>query len=180
MNIKMIGLMLVLLVLLLIGWAKIGLAPTLFICAWIILIEAIIFTIRKDYHDAQMKFLNPKSYKILEGKEEGFVLKHRKWSIISLFCSSALMFFISIIIYLTYKMTEDTIPGPNTEGFIGIGIIIFIMVSALILINNIFLKKAQTYTEYLTWSLIVGLVGGVLFMAVIFITAAVYFMFRHQ
>ena len=73
MNIKMIGLMLVLLVLLLIGWAKIGLAPTLFICAWIILIEAIIFTIRKDYHDAQMKFLNPKSYKILEGKEEGFV-----------------------------------------------------------------------------------------------------------
>jgi hypothetical protein len=144
MNLKMIGLMLVLLALLIIGWYKIGLALTLFIFAWISLIDALISNKKEGYYDAFMKFMNPKFYKKLEGKGEEFVLKNRKWSIRSLYGLSACIFFNSFMMYLIGKMTDDRVSGHNIEVIISIGIVSFIFVVPLIFLNNIILKKART------------------------------------
>ena len=122
MNIKTIGLMLVLMALLLVLWNEIGTAPFLFIIAWILLIEAIIFTKKKDYFDVFMKFMNPKTYKILVDKGNEFFQKNRKWNIIGMYGGSAILFLSSFINYLTGKMTDDTIPELNTGGLIIIGI----------------------------------------------------------
>ena len=178
MNIKMMGLILGLLVLFLIGMIKIGIAPMIFIIAWILLIEAIIFTVKNHYFDAFIKFMNPKTYKILVDKGNEFFQKNRKWNIIGMYGGSAILFLSSFIYYLTGKMTDDTVHKLNTGGLISICIVVFLFSVPLIFINNIILKRAQTANEYWKWSLIIGACGGIILAAVIFVTALMYVILR--
>ena len=178
MNIKMMGLILGLLVLFLIGMIKIGIAPMIFIIAWILLIEAIIFTVKNHYFDAFIKFMNPKTYKILVDKGNEFFQKNRKWTIIGMYGGSAILFLSSFINYLIDKMTDNLVPRDYTGGLISICIVVFLFSVPLIFINNIILKRAQTANEYWKWSLIIGACGGIILAAVIFITALMYVILR--
>lgn len=130
----------------------------------IFLVQAIVFTIKSEYYDRFLKFMNPGQYNVYIEKGDDFIRKKRKMNIVSYYILAVIMGFNAFMqIRLANKMdTRNLLDAKEFILFAGVIIIIILIINYISMYT---MKKSKTATEDLAWNIIIGVILCIIFIA---------------
>lgn len=153
MNIKNLCYVSITLIVFLLLFQTLGLGITTLIIAFIILTQAIVFSLKPEYHDKFYKLVNTTYYNALKEKDDEYIRKSRKMNIISSYVLTVILGFnayMQIFIQkyrFTFTVKQCILIYVAFMGF-------------LLLINYIsvfILKKSKTVKENFVYSFVLGI-----------------------
>lgn len=163
MNLKSVGIMALLLVVISLMYITLGIGITTLILAIIFLIKAVLFSIKKDYHDKFLSFMNPGLYSAYNEKGNDFMRKKRRSNIICYYILSVITGFNAFIqIKLMPKI--DTRPVFSLGEFLALALGFLGVVFLINYISILTMKKSKTANEDLAWNISIGIVIAIILM----------------
>ena len=161
MNLKSVGIAALLLLIIFLMYNTVGTGITTLILAIIFLVQAILFSIKTEYYDKYLSFMNPGLYSAYSQKGSDFIRKKRRMNIISYYILSAVTGFNAFMqIRLMTKI--DTRPLFSLMEILPFTLV---MLGVIFLINYISIlttKKSKTANEDLAWNIIIGIVLAII------------------
>ncbi|MDP4143086.1 MAG: hypothetical protein Q8936_01200 [Bacillota bacterium] len=168
---RSIGISIIMLLVLFLAYSTIGVGVTIFILAIIFLVQATLFTIKPEFHDKFIEFMNPALYDIYKEKGADFIGKKRRINIICYYILSVLFIFNSIM-QMKISRRLGTQPLFNYKDYLIIAVIMIPLAVVVGYVSRFILKKSKTASEDLAWNLILGI--GI--AAVVIIVTGIYFL----
>lgn len=163
MNLKSVGIMALLLVVISLMYSTLGIGITIVILAIIFLIQAILFSIKTEYYDKFLSFMNPVLYSLYNEKGSDFIRKKRRSNIICYYILSVITGFNAFIqIKLMPKI--DTRPVFSLREFLALALGALGVVLLINYISILTMKKSKTANEDLAWNIIIGIVLAIILM----------------
>lgn len=156
MNIKSVGILTLLLVIFYLMYNTVGLGITTLILSIILLVQAILFSIKNEYYDKFLSLINPGLYSSYSEKGSDFIKKKRRMNIISYYILSAVTGFNAYMqIRLMTKI--DTRPLFSLKEFLPFAVIILVVTFLMNYISISIMKKSKTANEDLAWNILIGI-----------------------
>lgn len=166
MNLKQVGISALLLLLIFFMYDTVGIGITTLILAIIFLVQAILFSIKTEYYDKFLSFMNPGLYGAYSEKGSDFIRKKRRMNIISYYLLSAITGFNAFTqIRLMSKI--DTRPLFRSREYFPFAIVIIVAIFLINYISIFALKKSKTANEDLAWNIIIGLVLAIILIGIV-------------
>jgi hypothetical protein len=166
MNLKSVGISALLLLIFFLMYNTLGAGITTLILAIIFLVQAILFSIKTEYHDKFLSFMNPGLYSAYSEKGSDFIRKKRRINIISYYLLSAITGFNSSMqIRLMTKI--DTRHLFRLREFLPFALVILGVIFLINYISLLIMKKSKTANEDLAWNIIIGIVLAIIFIGFI-------------
>lgn len=166
MSIKSFGVMTLLIAMIFLMYNTVGVGITTLILAIIFLIEAVLFSIKKDYYDKFLCFMRPRLYNVYKEKGSEFIRKKRRVDIMSyylLFIVTGLNAFMEIKV-----MTNiDTRQLFSLEKFLSFALIILVIIFLIDYMSTLTMKKSKTAEGDLAWNIIIGIILAIIFIGLI-------------
>ncbi|MBI6873488.1 hypothetical protein [Clostridium aciditolerans] len=161
MNLKSIGIMALLLVVISLIYNTVGIGITTLILAIIFLIQAVLFSIKTEYYDKFLSFMNPRLYSAYNEKGSDFINKKRRMQIICYYILSVVTGFNAFIqIRLMTKI--DTRYVFSLREFLAFALGTLGIIFLIDYISILALKKSKTANEDLVWNIIIGIVLAII------------------
>jgi len=161
MNLKSVGTSALLLLIIFLMYNTVGTGITLLIFAIIFLIQAILFSIKIEYYDKFLSFMNPGLYSAYSEKGSDFIRKKRRMNIISYYLLSAVTGFNAFMqIRLMSKI--DTRPLFSLREILPFALVILGVIFIIDYISVLTMKKSKTANEELVWNIIIGIVFAII------------------
>jgi uncharacterized membrane protein YbhN (UPF0104 family) len=161
MNLKPVGISALLLFIIFFMYNTVGTGITTLILATIILIQAILFSIKTEYYDKFLSFMNPGLYSAYCEKGSDFIRKKRRMNIISYYLISAIIGFNAFMqIRLMTKI--DTRPLFSLREFLTFALVILGVIFLLNYFSILIIKKSKTANEDLAWNIVIGIVLAII------------------
>lgn len=156
-------------------YSTVGIGITTIIFATVILIQAIIFTIKPVYYNKFLKFVNPSIYNVYIKKGDVFIKKKRKINIVMQY----ILFFILIFDgFMQIKISRNLDIKQISVYDINENILIVVFTIILIVLTNytskFIMKKSKTASEDFMWNIIFGIVLAV----VLIVAMSIFFLSR--
>lgn len=172
MNLKPVGISALLLLIVFLMSNTVGPGITLLIFAIIFLIQAILFSIKTEYYDKFLSFMNPGLYRAYSEKGSDFIRKKRKMNILSYYLLSAVTGF-NAFMQIRLMTRIDLRFLFSLRGFLPF-LIVTLGVSFIInYISILTMKKSKTANEDLAWNIIIGII-----LAIILIGFVSFYIFQ--
>lgn len=157
MNLKSVGISALLLLIIFLMYNTIGAGITILILAIILLVQAILFSIKPEYYDKFLSFMNPGLYSAYSEKGSDFIRKKRRMTIIGYYFGSAVTGFNAFMeIKLMTKI--DTRPLFSLSEFLPFALVILGVIFLTNYISILIIKKSKIANEDLAWNIIIGIV----------------------
>jgi len=161
MNLKSVGMLALLLLIVFSMSNTLGTGITLLIFAIIFLVQAILFSIKTEYYDKFLSFTNPGLYSAYSEKGSDFIRKKRRMNIISYYLFSAITGFNAFTqIRLMTKI--DARPLFNYREYFPFAIVIMVLIFLTNHASILTIKKSKTANEDLGWNIIIGIVLAII------------------
>lgn len=161
MNLRSIGITALLLVVISLIYNTVGIGITTLILAIIFLIQAVLFSIKTEYYDKFLSFMNPWLYSAYNEKGSDFINKKRRMQIICYYILSVVTGFNAFIqIRLMAKI--DTRPVFGLREFLTFALGTLGVIFLINYISILALKKSKTANEDLAWNIIIGIVLAII------------------
>ncbi|MHB8074378.1 hypothetical protein [Desulfosporosinus fructosivorans] len=161
MNLKSIGISASLLLILFLMFNTVGTGITTLILAIIFLVQAIIFSIKKEFYDKFLSIMNPGLYSLYIEKGSDFIRKKRRMNIVAYYFLAAITGFnASMQLRLMSKI--DTKPIFSLREFLPLGLVILGLCFFVNYISILTMKKSKTANEDLAWNIIIGIVLAII------------------
>lgn len=161
MNLKSVGIMALLLVVISLMYNTLGIGVTTLILAIIFLIQAVLFSIKTEYYDKFLSFTNPGLYSVYNEKGSDFIRKKRRSNIICYYILSVITGFNAFIqIRLMSKI--DTRPVFSLREFLVFALVALGVTFLIDYIGTLIMKKSKTANEDLAWNIIIGIVLAII------------------
>ncbi|AHF06211.1 hypothetical protein [Desulfitobacterium metallireducens] len=166
MNLKPIGIsaLLILIIFLLYNTVGVGIATLIF--AIIFLVQAILFSIKPDYYDKFLSFMNPGLYSAYSEKGSDFIKKKRRMNIIGYYVLSAITGF-NAFLQIRLMTRIDTRPLFNMRELLLFALVILGLIFLTNYISILTMKKAKTANEDLAWNIILGIAFAIILLGFI-------------
>lgn len=172
MNLKSVGILALLLVIVFFMYNTIGAGITTLIFAIIFLVQAVLFSIKVEYYDKFLSFMNPGLYSVYIRKGSDFIREKRKMNIISYYILSVITGFNAFMqIRLMAKIDTESVF--SLRKFLPFTLVILALIFLINYISILIMKKSNTANEDLVWNIILGIV-----LAIIFIGLAISYTMR--
>lgn len=165
MSLKAVGIMMVMLITFFLLYNTFGMGIANLIISILLLLQAIVFSIKDEYYDKFLKFMNPRLYNVYCQKGSVYIRKTRKMNIIFNYLISIITGF-NAFIQLSFA-TFDTRHLFSFREFLPFAAIILIIVFILNHISIFIMKKSKTSTENLMWSIIIGIGISIVLIGVV-------------
>jgi len=163
MNLKSVGILALLLAIFYLMYNTVGLGITTLILSIILLVQAVLFTIKAKYYDKFLSFMNPGLYSVYSQKGSDFIRKKRRMNIIGYYLLSAVTGFNSFIqIRLLTKI--DAKYTFSLRKLLPLTLVILGVVFLINYISILTMKKSKTANEDLAWNIIIGIVIAIILM----------------
>lgn len=162
MSLKSVGIMILILTALYLIINTFGIGIATVVISILFLIQAIVFSIKSEYYDSFLKFMNPQLYNAYSDKNSDFNRKTRKTNIISCYILSAIMGF-NAFIQFTSKI--DSRNMFNIKGVLVFGVITIGVSFLLNHISILVMKKSKSSNENLVWNIIIGIAISIILIA---------------
>lgn len=163
MNLKSVGIMALLLIIIFTMFNTLGTGITTLTFATILLVQAILFSIKTEYYDKFLGFMNPGLYSAYSEKGSDFIRKKRRMNIIGYYFLSVAIGF-NAFMQLRLMTTIDTRPLFNLRELLPITLIIFGLIFLINYFSILTMKKSKTANEDLAWNIIIGIVLAIILM----------------
>ena len=160
MNLKSFSISALLLLIVISMYNFIGIGITVLIFAIIFLVQAILFSIKPEYYDKFLRFMNPRLYSAYSDKGSDFIRKKRKMNIISYYLLSAITGFNGFTQIRLMKI--DTRPIFSLRETLAFGLFILGLIIIMNYIAILTLKKSKTANEDLAWNIIIGIILAII------------------
>jgi len=166
MNLKSVGICALLLLIISLMYSTIGVGITLLIFAIMFLAMAILFSIKLEYYDKFLRFVNPGLYSAYSEKGSDFIRKKRIMNIIGYYIISAITAFNAFMqIKLMNKM--NTKPLFNFSEFLPFALVVLGGMLITNYISILIARKSKTANKDLAWNIIIGIVLAIILMGFI-------------
>ena len=161
MNLKSVGILALLLAIFYLMYNTVGLGITTLIISIILLVQAILFSIKAEYYDKFLNFMNPGLYSSYNEKGSDFIRKKRRMNIISYYILSVITGFNAFMqIRLMTKI--DTRPLLSLREFLPFALVILGVTFLINYISILTVRKSKTANEDLAWNIIIGIVFAII------------------
>lgn len=157
MNLRSVGIVALLLLIIFTMYNTVGIGISILIFAIILLIQAILFSIKPEYYDKYLSFMNPGLYSAYSEKGNDFIRKKRRMNIISYYILSALTGF-NAFMQIRFMTNIDTRPLFSLRKFLPFALVILVAIFLINYISILTMKKSKTAGEDLAWNIIIGIV----------------------
>lgn len=160
--------MIFILIIYLLLYTILGSGFTFLLVAFILLVQAILFTIRPMFYDRYLSLINPKMYDVLIKKAEDFIKKRRKANIVGLYIISILMGFNGTL-QLVLGSNKSNAFLSSFKDIIVFAVATVCIAALLMVLSTISIKKSKTASEDFAWNILIGvgvsalIIGGLLF-----------------
>lgn len=161
MNLKPVGISALLLLLIFFMYDTVGTGITTLILAIIFLVQAILFSIKTEYYDKFLRFMNPGLYSAYSEKGSDFIRKKRRMNIISYYLLSAITGF-NAFTQIRLMTTIDTRPLFSLRESLPFALVILGVIFLINYISILTMKKSKTANEDLAWNIIIGIVLAII------------------
>lgn len=145
-------------------YTTLGIGITMFIISGMYFIMATLFTIKKEYYHKYLSFVNPKYKNISDEKGEKFKKKNRITNIISDYILSVVMFFNGMI---NVKYNSNFKPSFSVSYYFKFGSLVLVIGIIIYFVNNFLLKKSKNHSDYVIWSILLGIVLAIIMISTI-------------
>lgn len=161
MNLKSVGISALLLLIIFFMFNSVGIGITTLIVAVVLLVQAILFSIKIEYYDKFLSFTNPGLYSAYSEKGSDFIRKKRKMNIISYYILSAITGFNAFTqIRLMNKI--DTSSLFSLRESLPLVLVIIGVIFLINYISILAMKKSKTANEDLGWNIIIGILFAII------------------
>ncbi len=156
MNVKQVGIFLLLLLSMSLLYSILGPGITILILAIIFFSLTILFTFKIESYEKYLKFMNPRLYNAYKEKGSDFMRKKRITNIISYYILSALTGFNAFMqIKVINKINTKLLFSFNE--FLPFALVVLVVAFVINYICVYIAKKSKTANEDLMWNIIVGI-----------------------
>ena len=163
MNLKPVGISTLLLLMTFLMYNTVGTGITSFIFAIIFMVQAIIFTIKTEYYDKFLSFMNPGLYSAYSKKGNDFIRKKRRMNIISYYFLSAVTGYNA---FMQIRLMT-TRPLFSLREFLPFALVILSVIFLMNYISILKVNKSKTANEDLAWSIIIGIVLAIILIGLV-------------
>lgn len=166
MNLKSVGISALVLLIMFFMYNFAGVGITTLILAITFLVQAVLFTIKPEYYDKLLGFMNPGLYSAYSEKGSDFIRKRRRINIICYYILSAVMG-LNAFMQIRFMNNIDTQQLFDLREFLPFALIILIVVFLANYISILSMKRSKTAGEDLAWNILIGvvlviiLIGGI-------------------
>ncbi|WP_160687112.1 hypothetical protein [Clostridium sp. C2-6-12] len=158
MSIRFISVLGLLILMIALMYSTLGSGITLVIFTIMFLAMAILFTIKQEYHDKYLSFINPGLYRTYREKGDAFLRKKRNMNIISYYIISVMMGFNS---FMEIKLM-DRKPIFDFGQFISFALVVFIAMIIINYVSILIAKKSENANKDLGLNIIIGIAFAIL------------------
>jgi hypothetical protein len=161
MNIRSISVLGLVTLLIALMYSTIGSGITLVIFTIMFLGMAILFTIKQEYYDKYLSFMNPGLYKVYTEKGNDFFRKKRNINIISLYIISVMMGFNA---FMQIKLMNDidTKTLYTFKEFLPFALVVLVAMFIINYVSILITKKSKSVGQDLWWNIIIGIVFAII------------------
>jgi hypothetical protein len=164
MNLKPVGLSALLLLIIFLMYNTIGVGITTLFLAIFFLVLAILFSLKIEYYDKYLSFMNPGLFSVYREKGSDFIRKKRRMNIISYYILSAITGFNAFMqIRLMTKI--DTRPLFSFREFLSFALVFLGVIFLINYTSILTMKKSKTANEDLAWNIIIGIVLAIIMIS---------------
>lgn len=163
MNLKSVSIMALQLLIIFLMFNTLGTGITTLILAIILLVQAILFSIKTEYYDKFLRFMNPGLYSAYIEKGSDFIRKKRRMNIISYYLISAITG-INAFMQLKLRPPLDTRHLFSLREFFPFTLVIIGLIFLVNYFSILIMKKSKTANEDLAWNIIIGIVLTIILM----------------
>lgn len=172
MNLKSVGICALLILVISLMYSIVGVGITLLIFAIVFLAMAILFSIRLEYYDKFLSFVNPGLYSTYSEKDSDFIRKKRIINIIGYYIISAITGF-NAFMHIKLMNKIDTKPLFKFSEFLPFALVVLGGILITNYISILITKKSKTANKDLAWNTIIGIL-----LAIILIGFVSFFILR--
>ncbi|KPU43291.1 hypothetical protein OXPF_27320 [Oxobacter pfennigii] len=166
MNLRAISISALLLLMIFLMYNILGVGTTILIFAIIFLAWAVLLSIKPEYYDKFLSFMNPGLYCVYKEKGTDFIRKKRRIDIIGYYIISVVT---GLNAFMQIKL-RDKFDISSSFSLIEILPFAIVVVVVIFIINYICIliaKKSKTADEDLTWNIIVGIIFAIILIGFI-------------
>ncbi|MEQ8154661.1 MAG: hypothetical protein ABRQ25_07240 [Clostridiaceae bacterium] len=157
MNLKSLAISALMLLIIFSMYSILGMGITTLILAIIFFVQAVLFTIKPEYYDKLLGFMNPGLYSAYSEKGSDFVRKKRRINIIGYYFLSAVMG-MNAFMQIRLMHEVDNRQLFSFREFFPFALIILALIFVVNYISILAVKKSKTAGEDLGWNIIIGIV----------------------
>lgn len=145
-------------------YSTIGVGITILIFAVSFLIMAILFSIKGEYYDKFLNFMNPGLYSAYCEKGNDFIIKKRRMNVICYYLLSAIM---GLNAYTQIRLMTriDAKYLFNWRDFWPYALVFLVLFFIVNHISILAAKKSKTANEDLVWNIIIGIIVAIILVA---------------
>ncbi|WP_242833797.1 hypothetical protein [Desulfosporosinus sp. OT] len=127
---------------------------------------AILFSIKGEYYDKFLSFMNPGLYSAYSKKGSEFIRKKRRINIISYYFLSAITGF-NAFMQIRLMASIDLRPLFGLRESLHFALVILGAIFLINYISIVIIKKSKTANEDLAWNIILGIVLAIILIVII-------------
>jgi hypothetical protein len=139
----------------------IGIGITTLIISIIFLVQAILFSIKTEYYDNFLSFMNPGLYRLYSEKGSDFIREKRRMNIISYYILSAITG-LNAFMQIRSMTKIEIRPLFSLREFLPFALVILGVAFLLNYTSILTKKKSKTANEDLAWNIIIGIVVAII------------------